>query len=229
VGAEKSQRRNQGNLEFLATEPLCDPMGYHRLLEINPAKDVQTLTCHLEVEPGHTLRGTVVGPDGKPLAGARICGLRSYLYTVWEAEPLQTAEFTAHALTPDRPRNLLVIHEGKHLAGSLVVRGDEKGPVTIKLQPWGTLAGRLVSPNGKPYAKGELRFGWGPRGFDVTVGSHPLHSIPRDQTGRFRVEGLIPGLKYKLVLLGGGDVRTEVTLAAGETKDLGDVIVRESE
>ncbi len=229
VGAEKIKRWKQGDLEFLATEPFCGPTAYHRFLEINPAKDVQALTCNLEVVLGRTVHGTIVGPDGKPLAGARICGLRSYIYTVWEQAPLRTAEFTAHALTPDRPRNLLVIHEGKHLAGSLVVRGDEKGPVTIKLQPWGTLSARLVSASGKPYTKGELRFGFGGRADDVTVGSHPLHSIPRDQTGRFRVEGLIPGLKYYLVLLGGGDVGTEVTIAAGETKDLGDVTVRESE
>jgi RNA polymerase sigma factor (sigma-70 family) len=229
LGAEKIKRWNQGDLEFLATEPFCDPTGYHRLLEINPAKDVQTLTCNLEVDPGYTLHGTIIGPDGKPLAGARICGLRSYIYTVWEAEPLRTAEFTAHALSPERPRNLLVIHEGKHLAGSLVVRGDGKGPVTIKLQPWGTLAGRLVAANGKPYAKGELRFAFVGRAENVTAGAHPLGSIPRDKAGRFRVEGLIPGLKYNLALFGVGNVGKEVIVAAGETKDLGDVTVRESE
>jgi RNA polymerase sigma factor (sigma-70 family) len=229
VGAEKIKRLEQGDLGFLPTEPLCDPTAYHRIVEINPAKDVQTLTCPFEVDPGRMLNGTIVGPDGKPLAGARICGLRSYIYTVWEPEPLRTAEFTVYALAPARSRSLLVIQEDKHLAGSLVVRGDEKGPLTIKLQPWGTLDGRLVTRASNPYTKGELHFVFGPRADDVTFGSHPLHSIPRDKTGRFRVEGLVPGLKYRLGLLGGGRVSKELTVAPGETKDLGDVIVNPNE
>jgi hypothetical protein len=233
VGAEKIKRERQGNLEFLPTEPLCESTDFHRFLEIDPAEDAQTLTCHLDLDPGRTLNGTIVGPDGKPLAGARICGLRSYIYTTWEAEPLRTAEFTAYALTPARPRNLLVIHEDKHLAGSLVVRGDEKGPVTIKLQPWGTVTGRLVTIDGQPYLKGELRFTFGGhRADDVILGRHPLHDIPRDKTGRFRVEGLVPGLKYSMGTIEGikgVKVFRDLTVQSGETKDLGDLQVKPRE
>ena len=225
VGAEKIQKQKQGDFEFLPTAPICNFMAYHRLLEINPAKNAQTVECHLEVDPGRTLNGTIVGPDGKPLAGALICGLRSYAGTYWENEPLRTAEFTVYAIVPDRPRNLLVIHEGKRLAGSLVVRGDEKGPVKIELRPWGSLAGRLATAAGDTYTKGELRFGIAQRRDDMTVGTHPLHSIPRDKKGRFRVEGLIPGLKYHLMLIPGGSVGQEVTIKQGETKDLGDITV----
>jgi hypothetical protein len=227
VGAEKIKRLKLGDKMFLPTDPYCDPTGHHRLLEIDPGKDIQTLTCPLEVDPGRTLDGTIVEPGGKPLAGARICGLRSYSY--WDHEPLRTAEFTVHALTPDQPRNLLVMHESKHLAGSLVVRGDEKGTVTIKLQPWGTLTGRFVRPDGRPYTKGELSFDTRLRGADVFVDPHPLHDIPREKTGRFRVEGLVPGWKYGLRLLGGGNVEKEVTVAAGETRDLGEITVKENE
>lgn len=220
VGAEKLKRVKHGDLGFLSsTDPLCRPTGYHRLLEIDPGKDVQSVTCRVEVDPGLTLNGIIVGPEGKPLAGACICGLRSYNDgSYWEAEPLRTAEFSVHALPPDRPRNLLAIHEGKHLAGALRVRGDEKGLVTFKLQPWGTIMGRLVTPDGKPYTKGEL-----------TVGSHPLSIMPRDKTGRFRVEGLVPGLKYQMKLSPGDFVGKEVTVLAGETKDLGEMTVRPME
>jgi hypothetical protein len=228
IGAEKIEKREVGEgLKFLATSPLCDPMAYHRLLEINPGKDEQTLTCNLDLDPGRTLTGTVVDVDGKPLAGARISGLRSYAYTYWENEPLKTAQFTVHALTPDRPRLLEVLHEGKRLAGSLVLRGDEKGPVTVKLQPAGTLTGRLVTPSGDAYTKGEMRFGIAQRRDDVTVGTHPLRAIPRDKEGRFRVEGLIPGLKYSLILIPKGSVGKEVIVKPGATIDLGDVTINE--
>jgi RNA polymerase sigma factor (sigma-70 family) len=227
LGAEKFKR--EGNLGLLATSPGCEPMAFHRLLEIDPASSGETLTCRLDLDPGRKLKGTIVDPSGKPLAGAQMCGLLSYAYTYWDYEPLRTAEFTAYALTPDQPRNLLVLHEGKRLAGSLVVRGDEKGPVTIKLQPWGTLTGRLVTTTGDSYTKGELRFSLGQKREDVTVGSHPLLGIPRDKQGRFRVEGLVPGLKYQLLLIPVGRVGKEVTVTAGETKDLGDITINRVE
>lgn len=138
---------------------------------------------------------------------------------------MRTAEFTVYALTAGRPRNLLVLHEEKNLAGSLFIRGDEKGPLTLKLQPGGTLTGRLVTATGTPYAKGEMRFTGGYRSDDGTMGSHPQIIIPRDKTGRFRIEGLAPGLKYQLYLRPGGYVGKQVTVAAGETIDLGDVTV----
>jgi hypothetical protein len=83
-----------------------------------------------------------------------------------------------------------------------------------------------VTAAGDTYTKGELRFGFGLRRDDLTTGTHPLHGISRDKQGRFRVEGLVPGLKYHLALLGAGSLeRQEVTVQEGETKDLGNVIV----
>jgi RNA polymerase sigma factor (sigma-70 family) len=208
----------------------CPPVttGTDGRFQINGIGGERLAHLTIDVDPGRTLNGRIVGPDDKPLAGARICGLQSYR-DYWESEPLRTAEFTVYALTPGQPRNLLVIHEGKRLAGSLVVRGDEKEPVTIKLQPSGTLTGRLVTADGKPYTKGELRFALGQRADDKTVGSHPLHTIPRDKKGRFRVEGLVPGLKYHLILLPGGRVGKEITAQAGKTVDLGEVTVKQNE
>ena len=49
-------------------------------------------------------------------------------------------------------RLLQFSHAEKKLAGSLVVRGDMKGPITVQLGPAGTLTGRFVLPDGKPLA-----------------------------------------------------------------------------
>jgi hypothetical protein len=55
-------------------------------------------------------------------------------------------------------------------------------------------------------------------------------AVKTDPAGKFRLEGLIPGLKYKLVVAadaaGRGmpsHFRPEVIVEAGKTKELGDV------
>ena len=69
-------------------------------------------------------------------------------YQIWSHQPLPTAEFEVHALGSDGKRGLLFYHEGKQLAGAYVVKPDEAGPLTVKLEPCGTLTGRLVDGGG---------------------------------------------------------------------------------
>ena len=54
-----------------------------------------------------------------------------------------------------------------------------------------------------------------------------------NKNGEFRIEGLIPGLKYQMSVLKGvylhklgGEAGEEITIKAGETKKLGDVEVK---
>jgi hypothetical protein len=53
-----------------------------------------------------------------------------------------------------------------------------------------------------------------------------------DKDGRFKIEGIIPGVKVGVAINKGGriDVRliAEATLKAGQTKDLGDLKSRET-
>ena len=60
-----------------------------------------------------------------------------------------------------------------------------------------------------------------------SVRDHSLKHIKTDASGRFRVEGLAPGLKYELQVLGNGGffgaVFKGLTIKAGESRDLGDV------
>ena len=64
----------------------------------------------------------------------------------------------------------------------------------------------------------------------MTAGSFP-NGLRTDKAGRFRIEGLAPGLKYRLSIFKGnyvlspeGDAGT--TIKPGETKDLGDLVVK---
>ena len=118
------------------------------VLSLNPAKDAESLAYQLVLDPGRSLTGTVVGPDGKPLAGTLTRGLDGGGF--WTYQPAKTAEFTVSALKPGEPRRLTFLHKEKRLAGTLLVRGDEKSPLTVKLEPWGVLTGLLVDGEGRP-------------------------------------------------------------------------------
>jgi RNA polymerase sigma factor (sigma-70 family) len=196
------------------------------------------LTFDVEVSRGRDLRGKLLGPDGKPVTGATANGLTfdaSALYRSDRDPPLatevlKTEAFTALGLYPKEPRTLSFAHPGRKLIACVVVRGTEEGPLTVRLEPWGTLTGRLVDEQGRPVAGVLLRLHYPelPRpGFlwrDLEYRSDPQ--------GRFRVECLLPGLGHGLGVE--GDAKRAVTLAApgkvqnlsvpaGTVKDLGDV------
>ena len=48
---------------------------HHAFAEVKPAEDAGEVTCDVALDPGRTLRGTVLGPDGGPLIGAIVAGL----------------------------------------------------------------------------------------------------------------------------------------------------------
>jgi hypothetical protein len=184
------------------------------------------------LDPGRTVTGTVLGPDGKPLAGARVSGLKDMVY--WDGDPLPGADFTATGLTEDQPRLLQFVHEGQRLAGSVVVRAGEAGPVRVRLEPWGTLSGRLVTPDGEPMTDVEV-YSSGAKDDSLDAGTFPRPVRP-DKGGKFRAEGLVPGLKYSLSVSRrgygleiSGEKPKDLTLRAGETKDLGDIRVKPME
>jgi hypothetical protein len=215
VGAEKIKApRIHPGIECFNTSPFpCQIPNTSAVVEINPKPDDESITCDLIVVPGRTLRGIVLGLDGKPITGAR----------KYRWETLPGSEFTVWGLPLNKlrePRVIEFVHEGKKLAGYVAVHGDEKGPLQVRLQPWGILTGRVVTPQGEPLT-----------GVRVSCG-YAGDALP-DKQGRFRIEGLTPGLKYNvwvskegraLNILGG--VPENLTVEPGESKDIGDLKVK---
>jgi hypothetical protein len=232
VGADQIQGRDRNGI-FQTYPGVCYEQTYNTVIEINPAVDAASVTCTVFVDPGQTLSGTVLGPDDKPLAGTRTRGLRSSRFANWEREPLATANFTVYAFKEGQPHRLFFLHEGRRLAGSLLLEGKEQAPVTVRLEPWGTVTGRLVDTDKVPRAGTTLRFIFPPVTgdplVDLSIGWPPKFSFETDKEGRFRIDGLIPGLKYSLAADGGPTLFKDLVLQAGETKDLGDATAKEEE
>ena len=103
---------------------------------------------------------------------------------------------TVSRLNPMRPRRFLFRHDGRKLVGFLWRGATRAEPYTVRLQPWGTIAGRLVDAQGQPRPEVQL--------YDIRLAGALGRSGPRapadraktDNEGRFRVEGLVPGQEY---------------------------------
>jgi beta-lactamase regulating signal transducer with metallopeptidase domain len=202
------------------------PANYNKVVEINAKPGDESVTADMQFERGRTVKGLLTGPDGKPVSGVLMMGAEDH-FQVWGHERLPTAEFEVHALGPDAKRGLLFFHEAKKLAGAYVVKAGENGPIAIKLEHAGSLAGRLTEHGlpafgvqmtcDRPYEMNESRY---------EHGSLP-EAIKTGKDGRFLVVGLVPGLKYSLRVWNGnrivGEAVKNVVVKPGETRDVGDV------
>jgi protocatechuate 3,4-dioxygenase beta subunit/5-hydroxyisourate hydrolase-like protein (transthyretin family) len=210
-----------GDAEAVArTYPsFCIPTNYHVVAMVDPPADAESATVDLMLDPGKTIPGRVVGPDGEPVEGASLYGLTDH-FRYWQGASGST--FEVLSMAPDEPRLVQARHESKKLAGSVVATADGESPLTLRLAPWGTLTGRIVDDAGQPRAGLELTSD----GIDHETGAMP-DRVKIDADGRFRVDGIVPGLKYTLQVWDGktvvGSVGGGVVVAPGETKDLGDV------
>ncbi len=218
---------DQGGYFATANRGLVHAEEFHAATRIDPEPGAAELRCELVLEPGLTVRGRLVDPDGRPVTGVTASGLRNYVGGI----PVQTilldeAEFSVSGLDPVNPRIVWFLNKPRTLSGALVLPGPHAGPdrdpITMTLQPCGTLLGRLLDADGHPKPNVEviamiqhesLRFG----GFGADV-------VRTDVDGRFRITGLIAGVTYRL---GGLDVPRmrdgDITLRIGEIRDLGDL------
>src|SRR5262249_4500047 len=105
----------------------------------------QTLSFEVELDPGRTVKGTLIGPDSQPVVGAVAYGLNYYdSRHPGSEEELKTDAFTAVGLDLEEARTLTLVHKERKLIRHVIVDGKGQAPRTVRLIPWGTLTGRLV-------------------------------------------------------------------------------------
>jgi len=170
-------------------------------------------------------------PDGKPLPGAIVSGMTE----LWPITfSLKKAECTIYALDGVRQRHIVFYHRERKLGGHVIVRGNEQEAVTVRMEPLGTVAGRLLDPDGQPLAGIEVSLS-----MPLTVESElfrylnaQMEPVKTDKDGRFRLEGVLPKLIFQLGLrqgrtyYQGEPIIGSKQVGAGKTLDLGDVRVR---
>lgn len=211
------------SLEFLNTENAV------KVLDL--AEGAGSATANLFVDPGKTLKIHIQDADGKPLPGVIASGVT----TSWPITfTLKAAECTICALDPEQPRQLVFLHPKRNLAGSVTVRGDEEEAPVVQLKPTGSITGRLLDLDGQPLAGVEIDPSADSRAISelyrhMRQQRQPMHT---DKDGRFRLEGLVPEVKFSLGLRKGrtsfvGEPRIGLRqVESGKTLDLGEVRVK---
>jgi RNA polymerase sigma factor (sigma-70 family) len=232
--------------------------GYH-MLDLKIGDEPERFD--IELDPGRKIVGTLIGPDGKPVTGVWAYGQMGKSTRDGQGVniDLSAGSFAVDGLDPDRdpPRTILFVQKDRGLIGRAALRGDEPGPVNVRLDRWASASGRLVDNQGKPPGIATLRmravsFPSPELLTDAKGQSAPDRNgtpwpapVPIDNEGRFRIDGLDPGLVYELVLVTPvnkeaflvGEARTVETavsstasdpikglsLAPGEIRDLGAV------
>jgi protocatechuate 3,4-dioxygenase beta subunit len=206
-------------------------------------KKPASLVHNFELRAGKARKVTVVGPDGKPLEGVQAAGLEPG----GRPAPLSAATVSVSGLSA-RKRVLLFLQPEAKLGAVAVLNGESDEAVTVRLRPLGTVEGRVLDGDGKPWPG--LRVRLTPEPPEEAYDNLPdeLHAFQgaygiwrglwsgflgrdavTDRDGRFRLEGVLPGVAFGL-FVSDGDLARERTLTAsrrrvqveaGKTSDLG--------
>jgi RNA polymerase sigma factor (sigma-70 family) len=237
--------------------------GYHMLdLKIDEKPEI----FDIDLDPGRTVVGTLVGPDGKSATGVSAYGQMGKSTRDGKGVGIDVVagSFSVDGLDPERdqPRKILFVQKERGLIGRAALRCDEPGSVEVRLDRWASATGRLISNDGKPLRDATLRLRAESFPSPQLLTDAKGHSAPDsdgkpwpqpvqiDNDGRFRIDGLAPGLAYDLVLVTPvkkeafmvGEARTFETavfstagdpikglnLAPGEIRDLAAVRVDDS-
>jgi hypothetical protein len=222
-------------------------------LDVKPGAAPQAVAVKLK--RGETIKGQVVGPDGKPVARAQLV-CRSYLpFTYYFSQsllPVREGTFELQGCDPEKTYTIYILDKD-HDTGAVATLSAKKAagkPVTARLTPCGSASVRFMDPKGKPYVDHDF-LGKRPLlvvELIVTPGSSThlyedlaadtviVNNLDRDRygavrtdaTGRMTVPLLIPGATYRITV-GEGDKgwvnKQDFTVESGKLRQLPDVII----
>jgi hypothetical protein len=222
-----------GNHTMICITHMGGPGGMNQsefaaIVLVNPSANSGPLNLAATVVRDRPRQLTVVDPEGKPVIGVRT---QRDPYNM--GAPLRSATFPLVGLHPDRLEPILFVHDSRKLVGFLMARGDGDTPYTVRLEPWGTITGRLLDERGQPLAGAhfacycERAF---PPADDPWHGQIRIYpqSSQTDEHGRFTVEPVVPGLGCTVVVnrigMPAGQIAfKDVKVVSGRTRDLGDI------
>jgi RNA polymerase sigma factor (sigma-70 family) len=215
-----SQRQDEFGVKGLSEEEY--PMHVQgsncgALFRVNPARGTASVKRDVTLDPGWRFTGTVLGPDGKPLAGTRSFQVVGHW---WDTEATKTAKFAAW-FNPHEAGDIFVQHLEKGLVGVGHPPTRDGGTVTVRMGLGAAFTGRLVDADGKPRAGVALEVMFQPKGWGSWFDYLP-EAVRTDREGRFRIGALASGCEFRLSD-GKGQLPLDIAPRRGRAKDLGDV------
>lgn len=242
---EEKYQRGQGAEEidvsdasFVAYPGWLSLLNFNVVEEVNPAKDAESVHVDFVFDSGRSLEVKVVDQDGKPVNGGRYDGMME-VFSNWT--PIRGNTLTIKGYRPDHPRRVQVFHKKRQLVGFLVLEGEDPENLTVTLEPWATISGRLLNKDGVPKANAEIGDDWSyvkdhphapklPPELDEENG--PYQEWGTDEDGRFTIPGIVPGKPIRLSVSEArksgigyhlGVIPLDLKLKPGEVRNLGDV------
>jgi hypothetical protein len=218
------------------------------LLKYDLKPQAEPVERKLTVRRGVTVRGRLVGPDGKPVAKAQM--LFRPLYDMTGAYPshypatVRDGRFELRGCDPDKTYTVLFLDPQGQLGARAEIAGKQAGgePVTVRLAPCVTARGRYQDAGGKP-VKGHVGFAQvimrpGCARYDFAAfekGQTAVENVPlgfldeahysggprSDAEGRIVYPSLIPGVTYRL-----DGAAKDLTAEAGKALELGDIVIK---
>jgi hypothetical protein len=226
------------------------------LVKLDLAEKEKVKGVAVTLRRGVTVRGRVLGPDGKPVHSAlMICRLHVTTFSPFWRFPVEVRDgrFELPGLDPEKSYPVHFLDPKTRCGATVTLSGKQASEaVTVRLGPCGQAKARIVGTDGKPLANhrptleivvtpGALRYDVeASRKGELVADSDFLANIDRhnywkgpqtDAEGRVTFPALVPGVTYRLLTVRGGKnvLGREFTVTAGKTLNLGDVVTSQGE
>jgi RNA polymerase sigma factor (sigma-70 family) len=188
-----------------------------KVLDLKEGTDI--VTQDIELELATALPVKVRDADGKPVAGVWATGLGPVeRHGAVEVKGDSCAAYHLEG----KPRLMVFYEPTKKLFGTLRLKGDEKEPVTVTLGPGGSVKGRVVGEDGKPLAGVAVSLSHRERcADDIRDYVHRAKLVETDADGNFRIDDVIPGVKFEFWCIRGKTRFEPVTKPANQTAEPG--------
>jgi len=223
-------RQPPGNVAFSAYRVLSgqapEQVSRQRLTLV-AGRDVTDIV--FKAEQTATLKGKVLGPQGKPLAGAQVWAFGATLWT--DANGAFELPLVRHPAGVIIDMALEACHPNLPGYRGFLIKPFETDPGTervIEMKPAATLTGRVVDNDGKPVRSASVT---AHQSFKTDRGrSSSLYRAVRcDDAGRYAIKDLASGGTYFVYAMaeGYGQTRsTEFSLSEGEVRAVPDLVLR---
>jgi len=222
------------HIEYSAYKDIRPLQGsFCKVLEIKPGAAI--VKQDIILERLNALTVVIQDAEGRPLSGVWATGISPENWH--RAVHIKEDCCSAYGVEPGKSRLLVFYQPDKKLAGTMMLKGDEKAPIVAKLGPMGAIKGRLLGPDGKPLASVVVEIGyWDREAEEVFEVIRKTKAVVTDAAGAFTFTELIPGRKFSVVslhrrkrLVEEGSTRRKPIIHevnAGECRDLGTIKVK---
>jgi peroxiredoxin/protocatechuate 3,4-dioxygenase beta subunit len=201
VGLESAETDEKGRWSFSSVPERPDSLeiaAYHYLCltehaafypePFEPLSALRDGSAVLRLRRGTKIDGTVLSPDGRPVADAQILygEDRGYGNSIPPVKPDARGKFTL-GIKPGTHATVIAISPGFAPTLKRTKVGEGSLRVQLTLEPAHSVRGRVVDRSGKPIARAQVRMFWsGPDSSPTsTFGAAITHNLTTDHDGRF--------------------------------------------